>query len=121
MRSIRLLALWFGIALIAGCASHGGNPGFARSFTSVSSGATRGQVRGELGEPDRRVSGHVSAADDQPPGAMELVQTLPPGTPWEAWIYHRGQDVYYIYFASGSNQPKEQWRVIARRTVLRRT
>jgi hypothetical protein len=102
---------------LVGCTSGGrGDLGFARSFDSVSTGASKNRVRAALGEPDNRVqrSRLGTASPNSPP---ELDRALPPGTPYEIWIYRRGQTDYRVYFASGSGAPVEDWKLIARRSV----
>jgi len=115
---VTLLAL---VGLIAGCSSGGGgggaNPAFARSFGDVSTGSTKDQVRAQMGAPDGKRTGRVEPLRKEPPGAADLVQILPPNTPFEVWVYSRGETDYYIYFASGSNAPREQWTVVSRHTV----
>ena len=105
------------LLLAGGCSSNGENPSFAKSYNSVSTGASKAQVREQLGQPDTQIPGRVSGLHKSLPGAADLSQTLPPNTPFEAWIYHRGQDDYYVYFASGSDAPKEDWRVVSRKTI----
>src|SRR5947207_2852313 len=88
--------------LLAGCAGTGsvGNTGFAHSFEAVSTGSSKGQVRAALGEADNRVSRALRGVHAQtaPP---DLVKALPPGTPYEVWVYRRGETDYYLYFSSG--------------------
>ena len=116
--SFRYGTILVGLLLLAGgCNSNGENPQFAKSYNSLSTGATKNQVRAELGQPDQQIPGTVSRLHKSLPGAGDLAQTLPPNTPFEAWIYHRGQDDYYVYFASGSDAPKEDWRVVSRKTI----
>ena len=105
------------LMLLAGCSSNGENQQFAKSYDSVSTGATKDQVRAQLGQPDSQIPGRVSGHHKSLPGAGDLAQTLPANTPFEAWVYRRGQDDYYVYFSSGSNAPREDWRVVARKTV----
>src|SRR5690349_10986346 len=104
--------------LIAGCASsgEGSDPGFAKSFKAVNTGASKEQVRAALGAPNWKHSGRVGTAQAVTPNA-ELGQVLPNGTPFEVWRYDRGQDWYYIYFASGSGAAVEDWRVVSREAV----
>src|SRR5690349_20952260 len=116
---LHYLLVILSLAFLAGCASPGGgNPQFAKSFESVSSGATKPQVRAALGDPDNRFTSHVGMiGQTTTPGAAELAQSLPLNTPYEVWTYHRGQTDYFIYFASAQNKPKEEWRMVSRKTV----
>jgi hypothetical protein len=108
-------AVLFCFICLAGCSSSGGDPGFARSADKVSTGATKDQVRSKLGEPDGRRP-HMSRGVNHQ-NTPELSKVLPPGTPYETWIYRRGNTDYLFYFASGSNAPVEQWKLVARRAV----
>ncbi|HEX4793520.1 MAG TPA: hypothetical protein VH370_06995 [Humisphaera sp.] len=113
---------WFAslslLTLLAGCTGSGsiGNTQFAHSFDAVSTGATKNQVRAALGEADNRVTRALRGvhAGNAPP---ELVKALPPGTPYEVWVYRRGETDYYMYFSSGSGAPVEDWKLVARRSV----
>src|SRR5438270_13186606 len=109
MRSVlsSCAAIFVCLLCLAGCNSSGGDPGFARSADKVSTGATKDQVRAHLGEPDARRRHVMHGADSQK--TPELAQVLPFGTPYETWIYRRGNTDYIFYFASGSNAPVEQW------------
>lgn len=100
------------LIFITGCASSGGDPSFARSVDKVSTGATKDQVRSALGQPDDRLR-HVMRGVN-PSTAPELSRALPTGTPYETWVYHRGNTTYYFYFASGSGAPVEEWKLVAR-------
>jgi hypothetical protein len=116
------LSRWIGtlalLALLAGCTSSGsvGNTGFAQSFDAVSTGASKDQVRARLGEADNRVP-HVMRGGHPTTTPPELVKALPVNTPYEEWVYRRGQTDYYLYFSSGSNAPREDWKLVTRRTV----
>ena len=41
-----------------------------------------------------------------------LASTLEPETPIEEWIYHDDENSFYLWFASRTGEPKEQWRLI---------
>ena len=105
----------FCLMAITGCNSAGGDPGFARSADKVSTGSSKDEVRAKLGEPEARRRFVMHGAD--PHNTPELTQVLPVGTPYERWVYRRGNTDYLFYFASGSNAPVEQWKLVARRMV----
>ena len=103
------------LLVLTGCSSGGGDVAFSRSADKVSTGATKDQVRAQLGEPNGRRRYVMKGAD--PHNTPELAQVLPTGTPYELWTYRRGNTDYLFYFASGSNAPVEQWKLVARRMV----
>jgi len=100
---------------LCGSNSSGGDAAFSRSPDKVSTGPTKDQVRAQLGEPDARRRHVMRGAD--PHNTPELTQALPVGTPYETWVYRRGNTDYLCYFSSGSNAPVEQWKLVARRMV----
>jgi hypothetical protein len=106
------------LALLAGCTSTGsiGDTQFAHSFEAVSTGSTKGQVRAALGEADNRVTHPLRGVHAQNAPA-DLVKALPPGAPYEVWVYRRGETDYYLYFSSGSGAPVEDWKLVTRRSV----
>src|SRR4051794_34178807 len=94
-------AMMICLIALAGCNSSGGDVGFARSADKVSTGATKDEVRAKLGEPEARRRFVVRGTD--PHKTPELAQVLPANTPYERWVYRRGNTDYLFYFASGSN------------------
>ncbi len=94
-----------------GCASSGPNYDFADRFDHLNTGLTRAEVIARLGDPAERRDAIV--ANSNPPTAeSRLIRFFPAGTPCEIWEYHRGGSIYYVYFASGSGEPRELWRVV---------
>ena len=39
---------------------------------------------------------------------------LPPGTPFELWRYRRGDDDYYVWFASTEGEARGEWRLVGK-------
>jgi hypothetical protein len=77
----------------------------------IQPGASRSEVRAQLGEPEQIQDFSLP----EPPffGPQEgLTDLIPAGTLVEEWIYTIGQDALYIWFAGEEGQARDQWRVI---------
>ncbi len=77
----------------------------------VQPGASRSEVRAQLGEPEQIQEFSLP----EPPffGPQEgLTDLIPAGTLVEEWIYTVGQDALYVWFAGEEGQARDEWRVI---------
>ena len=94
------------VLLITACQS----TSFADKFDQVKPGQSRSDVSAALGEP-AEINQH-----EMPEGLFSgpsegLISELEPGAPFEEWIYRQDGQDYYIWFASDSGEPQENWQV----------
>ena len=96
----------FGL-LISACKSLS----FEGGFSKVESGASRTEVNSILGAPDERREMRLPEGSFWGP-QEDLSTVLKPGTPFEEWVYHRDGYDYYVWFASPTGEPREDWKVV---------
>ena len=74
---------------------------------------SKADVIASLGEPDGR---QAFILPDEPfYGPQEsLANLLPSAIVVEEWVYERGDEASYIWFAGEEDEPPEDWRVIAK-------
>lgn len=90
---------------IVGCFSTSSSP------DEVEIGFSRDEVIEVMGEPST-IQDFV-LPDEPFFGPQEgLERLIPPGTVVEEWIYELDEEVMYIWFASESGLPREEWLVI---------
>ncbi len=110
-RIIRLFLCVAPSVCLIGCTSPGSNFDFAERFDHLNTGLTRAEVIARIGDPTEKRDAIVTSSHP-PTVESRLSRFFPLGTPCEIWEYHRGASIYYVYFASGSGEPKELWRVV---------
>jgi hypothetical protein len=91
--------------LLVGCR------GVGQAVDDIAVGQTRAEVRQALGDPDRTDEFPLPEAATFGP-VEELDGKVPVGQPVEEWVYERGEDELYIWFAGQSGQEPAQWTVI---------
>lgn len=74
-------------------------------------GQTRAEVRQTLGDPDRTDEYPLPEAATFGP-QEELSGKVPVGQPVEEWVYKRGDEEIYIWFAGQNGEEPGQWTVI---------
>ena len=103
------------VALAIGyvCLSKYAAPGISGRFAEVSVSDTREHVRELLGEPEGRERSHIPSGHYWGP-TEGLASILQPGAPYEQWQWSDERDTYLVWFASNSEQPPEEWLVVAK-------
>ena len=91
--------------LVSGCG------GADRAAEKIEVGQTRQEVRDALGEPDRTDEFPLPEAATFGP-QEELTGKVPVGQPVEEWVYERGSEEIYLWFAGQSGEEPDQWTVI---------
>lgn len=79
----------------------------------IGEGASKEDVIASLGEP-LRTQEFILPAEPFFGPQEGLAALLPPGTVVEEWVYERGEEDLYIWFAGEEGQAQEDWRVVAK-------
>jgi hypothetical protein len=88
-----------------------------KSVNSIKTGTEMSKVKEKLGRPDEKHTGETPVRPYPPAGSPEgVLSTLPPETPYEEWIYKRGDSRYHVFFAKTATEPRT-WQVIAVRSA----
>ena len=100
-----ILLIFLVLLAVASCSST------SSSSDEVEIGFSREGVIEVMGEP-ATIQDFI--LPDQPFfGPQEsLANILPPGTVVEEWIYELDEEVMYVWFASDSDIPRDEWLVI---------
>jgi len=101
-----ILPFLFLVVALVSCSSD------TASADDVEVGFSRQEVIETMGQP---AATQEFMLPDQPFfGPQEgLASLLPPGTVVEEWVYELDGEILYVWFASESAEPREQWRVIS--------
>jgi hypothetical protein len=83
----------------------------AEKFARLEPGASRAEVKACLGQPAAVNEYKLPTIPFFGP-SESLASILEPETPIEEWIYHDDENSFYLWFASSTGEPKEQWRLI---------
>ncbi len=102
---LRVLNFLLAIALLAAC-------GGTEPPEELRVGATRSQVVAALGEPDERED--FLMPDGGFFGPQEaLTRLVPPGEIVEQWVYQKGDELTYVWFAGRAGAERVSWTVVA--------
>jgi len=110
-------AAWlFAIICLTGCHSHRDTGHFMKSVDSVRPGTPMSAVRESLGNPDKTHSGAMPAVP--PPGGLEsAIGKIPPGAPYQDWVYNHGDSRFHVIFGHTVVQSGEKWEVVSVRSI----
>jgi hypothetical protein len=90
--------------------------GFLTKVNAIRPGTPMPLVREELGKPDEVRHGRV-AVRPEPGPAENLTRVVPAGTPYEHWVYKRGDSHFHVFFARGTRGGDVDWEVVAVRST----
>jgi len=102
-----------------GCSSHvnRNTSDWMKSINSIKPGTEMSKVKDKLGAPDSKRQGETPIIPSPPVGSPEgVLNTLPPDTKYEHWIYRRGDSHYHVLFQRTATDP-HKWEVVAVRST----
>jgi hypothetical protein len=89
---------------------------FLVKVNAVKPGTPMHAVREDLGKPDEIRDGVIALRPE--PGPTEtLAKFAPVGTPFEQWIYKRGDSHFHVFFARGARGGDVDWEVLTVRST----
>jgi hypothetical protein len=89
---------------------------FVKKVDAVRRGTPMRVVSEQLGEPDDSRRGMIPANPE--PGPTETLADLaPPGTPYNEWVYKRGDSHYHVFFTRGTRGGTTDWEVLTVRST----
>ena len=84
---------------------------FLKTINSIQPGTRRPVVRRSLGYPDEVYKGAITGRGERGP-SESLIDLAPAGTPYEQWLYRRGDSHFHIFFTRGTRGGNPDWEVL---------
>jgi hypothetical protein len=101
---IFIIIIWL-IILLNACQLKIGNTGV------INTGSSRADVLAMIGKPKRVQEFKLQETPFYGP-QENLTNLIPARTLVEEWVYIKGEEELYVWFAGEEGQEKDQWRVI---------
>jgi hypothetical protein len=89
---------------------------FLKTVNSIQPGTRRPAVRRHLGYPDEVYKGAITGRAGRGPSET-LIDLAPAGTPYEQWIYRRGDSHFHVFFIRGTSGGNLDWEVLVVKSV----